>query len=210
MVCNPNSPTGRACAADEVMQVVRSAQRRGMCVIVDETFADYCPARSILPAAIERAGTIVLRSFTKFYGLPGLRIGYALAAAETATRLRDRQPPWSVNAPAQEAARAALKDQGHAERSRKFMAQERSRVGLLLARLPGCTVFPSEANFFLLELAAGRRAAVVTEQLRRQGMLIRDCSGIPGLNERTIRVAIRTRADNDRLLASMQRTLATA
>ncbi len=209
LLCNPNSPTGRSCAADDVLQVVRLAQRRGLRVIVDETFADYCPERSILPSAIRSGGTIVLRSFTKFYGLPGLRIGYALAPAQTAARLRERQPPWSVNAPAQAAARAALEDQRHVARSRAFMARERARLGRLLATLPGCTCFPSEANFFLLELPAGCRASVVTEGLRRKGLLIRDCSAVPGLNDRTVRLAVRRRAENERLILAMQRMLRT-
>lgn len=207
LLCNPNSPTGQACAAEDVMEVARLAQRREMQLIVDETFADYCEERSILPAAIPSSGAIVLRSFTKFYGLPGLRVGYMLATAQTAGRIRVRQPPWSVNAVAQEAARVALNDARHAKQSRSFMSLERARFHGMLTQIPDCTLFPSQANFFQMELPEGRRASVVAEQLRRQGLLIRDCSAVPGLNERTVRLAVRQRADNDKLAHALARLL---
>lgn len=199
VLCNPNSPTGRACDAVEVMKLARLAERQGMQLIVDETFAEYCEERSILPAAVGASQALVLRSFTKFYGLPGLRAGYLVGEAQTLARIREHQPPWSVNAVAQEAASAALNDRRHAERSRSFMIRERRRFQTSLDQLPGCAAFPSQANFVLMELPVGWRASVVTAQLRRQGLLIRDCSAVPGLNERTVRMAVRTRADNDRL-----------
>lgn len=200
MLCNPNSPTGQACDAVEVMELARLSARLGIQLIVDETFAEYCEEHSILPVAMPDSRAVVLRSFTKFYGLPGLRVGYMVAAAQIAQRIRAHQPPWSVNAVAQEAARAALNDRHHAERSRSFMSRERTRFQRALEQLPDCAPFPSHANFFLMELPVGWRASVVTERLRRHGLLIRDCSAVPGLNERTVRMAVRTRADNDRLV----------
>lgn len=207
VLCNPNSPTGQACDAVEVMTLARLSERQGIQLIVDETFAEYCEERSILPLARQDSRAIVLRSFTKFYGLPGLRVGYMVAAGDIAQRIRTHQPPWSVNAVAQEAARAALNDRHHAARSRSYMAREQLRFHGSLEQLPGCTPFPSHANFVLMELPVGWRASVVTERLRRQGLLIRDCSAVPGLSERMVRMAVRTRADNDRLVRVLFRLL---
>ena len=207
LLCNPNSPTGQACSAAEVLRLVRAAQRRGVWLIVDETFADYCPERSILPLASSWSRVVVVRSLTKFYGLPGLRVGYALAAPTVVQRLRGELPPWSVNAMGQVAALAALHDTAHAKKSLQFVVKERTRMANALAELPGCTVFPAHANFLFMELPRGWHGAKLTEQLRREGLLIRDCSSVPGANRRSIRIAVRSRQDNDRLLKSLYRVL---
>lgn len=83
------------------------------------------------------------------------------------------------------------------------MEQERARFVRKLARLPGCSTFPSVANFLLVELPATVKAARVVSALRREGILVRDCSQVPGLNDRSIRVAVRSPADNDRLITAL-------
>lgn len=206
LLCNPNSPTGYACAAEAIMRVARLATRRRIWCIVDETFAEYSADSSILTQALP-ARTIVLRSFTKFYGLPGLRVGYAMAKKAIIEQMAAHQPSWSVNMPAQRAAAAALRDVRHAGRSLRFMDRERTRLLKALTRLPGCTLFPSVVNFILMELPARRKAAETVAALRLQGILIRDCSQVPGLNARSVRVAVRTRAENERLLRALAAVL---
>ncbi len=202
LLCNPNSPTGQVCDAAMVRKFTRQAARRGLWCIVDETFAEYCEPVSILAGDLP-ARTIVLRSFTKFYGLPGLRVGYAVANPKVIERIAADQPPWSVNMLAQRAAVVALHDARHTRRSLRFMERERARLLKGLEQLPGCAVFPSAANFILLELPVGQKAKMAVAALREQGILIRDCSQVPGLNNRSIRVAVRARADNDRLLQAL-------
>jgi threonine-phosphate decarboxylase len=203
VLCNPNSPTGQACEADAVMQVARAAERRRLWLILDESFAEYDEGGSILSQAQSLRRVIVLRSLTKFYGLPGLRVGYAVSQGNVSRQLGGQLPPWSVNAIAQVAAIAALKDDGHARRSLSFMRRERGRFTALLAGLPGCVVYPSRANFILMELPAGWQAKNVTALLRRDGLLVRDCSVVPGLHSRSVRVAVRTRRENDRLVKAL-------
>ena len=206
MLCNPNSPTGQACDAAMVRKLARQVARLGQWCLVDETFAEYCEQASIVPEELP-ARTLVLRSFTKFYGLPGLRVGYVVANPRIITRIKSQQPPWSVNMLAQRAAQAALQDSRHSRRSLRFMEQERARLVNGLERLPGCSLFPSAANFLLMELPARLKATRVVSVLRRQGLLIRDCSQVPGLNDRSIRLAVRSRADNDRLVRSLSEIL---
>lgn len=207
LLCNPNSPTGQACGADDVRKLARAAQRRGVWLIVDETFADYCPERSILPLTSAWSRVVVLRSLTKFYGLPGLRVGYAVAAPTVIQQLRSELPPWSVNAMGQVAALAALHDTAHAKKSLQFVLKERVRMAKELAGLAGCALFPAHANFLFMELPRGWHGGKLTEQLRREGILIRDCSSVPGANRRSIRIAVRSREDNDRLLKALSRVL---
>lgn len=208
ILCNPNSPTGQACEADAVMRLARAAERYRLWMIVDETFAEFYERGSIISQAATSRRVIILRSLTKFYGLPGLRVGYAITHSDVSCQLRRQQPPWSVNAVAQVAAVAALKDDGHTRRSLSFMTKERSRFGTLLARLPGCVVFPSFANFILMELPVGCHASKITANLWKYGLLVRDCSAVPGLHSRSIRLAVRTRQQNDRLMKALSRVLA--
>ena len=203
-LCNPNSPTAQVLRREEVVQVVRATAERNVWLVVDETFMEYCPVHSVMSLVGRYPRLVLLRSFTKFYALPGFRIGYLAATRGVVECLRTYRPPWSVNTLAQEAARAALADTGHAWRSLEFMQIERRRLTRWLRSVPGITVYSSAVNFLLVELPRSTKATWLTSKLRQQGLLIRDCSTIRGLNPRTVRVAVRTTAQNRRLLASFQ------
>jgi threonine-phosphate decarboxylase len=161
----------------------------------------------MLPFVTRYPRLILLRSFTKFYALPGLRIGYSVSSVRTAAILCQSRTPWSVNALAQGAAEVAIRDRAHARRSLTFLRRERERVAKRLSSLTGLLVFPSQANFLLLELPKTCRAQAVAAELKRRGLLIRDCSHVTGLTPRTIRVAIRARRENDRLIAALRTIL---
>jgi threonine-phosphate decarboxylase len=105
------------------------------------------------------------------------------------------------------AALAAVSDAVHAQKSLRFMARERERLRALLVALPGCVVMPTYANYFLVELPRGWHARDMTEQLRSRGLLIRDCSSVPGMNSRSIRLAVRSVQDNDRIVRTISRLL---
>ncbi|MCS6897934.1 MAG: hypothetical protein NZM29_08180, partial [Nitrospira sp.] len=107
----------------------------------------------------------------------------------------------------QAAALAALGDKTHAERSRRFMARERERFIAGLRDLPGCRVVPTYANYVFVELPHGWHARSAAERLRRERILIRDCSSVAGSSVRAIRLAVRTRPENDRLLTALSRLL---
>jgi threonine-phosphate decarboxylase len=207
VLCHPNSPTGQACSADDVARLAKATRRRGLWLVIDEAFADYCPDRSVLPHAASWPHVVILRSMTKFYALPGLRVGYAMATRITARQLQRQLPPWSVSAMGQVAALAAVNDAAHARKSLRFMARERERLQASLVALPGCVVMPTHANYFLVELPLGWQAREMTKQLRNKGVLIRDCSSVPGTNSRSIRLAVRTVQDNDRIVRTISHLL---
>jgi len=186
---------------------VETVSHSGGWTIIDETFVDYCEERSILPQLNRYARVVILRSFTKFYALPGLRIGYAVSDEKTVGRMRAWQPPWSVNTLAQVAALSSLKDVSYARRSRRFMTLERACLLAGLRTLNGVVVFPSLANFLLVELPSPYTAVEVAERLYAQGILVRDCSATAGLTARTIRIAVRLREQNRRLITALRRLL---
>jgi threonine-phosphate decarboxylase len=206
-VCNPNSPTGQGINLNDIRELAEGVSHRGAWTIIDETFVDYCEERSILPEINRYSRVVILRSFTKFYALPGLRIGYAVSDEKTVTRLRALQAPWSVNTLAQAGALSSLNDIPYARRSRRFMALERARFFAALQALNGVVVFPSLANFLLVELPQPHTAVEIAERLYAEGILVRDCSTTPGLTAGTIRVAVRTPEQNRRLIAALRRLL---
>lgn len=204
-LCNPNSPTGQILSRHEVRQIVQCAAKHGRWIVLDETFIEFCEQESLLQDMAQHPRLLVLRSFTKFYGLPGLRIGYLVSHPHVIQQLQGHQPPWSVNVLAQTAALAALKDRGHRRKSLAFMNEERERFSEALTTLPGVHVFPSAANFLLIELPQTLRASTVVEKLRQTRILVRDCSHVPGLNCWTIRVSVNSTRDNNALLRALRR-----
>jgi threonine-phosphate decarboxylase len=206
-LCNPNNPTGQVMNRSALYELAKVVERLQGWLIVDEAFIDYCQEQSVVSMLREHPHMMVLRSLTKFYAMPGLRIGYVLGASKVVDRLKDRQPPWSVNSLVQDVSCAVLQDDIHARKSRAFMENERSRFVRELRSLSGIRVYPSAANFVLIELPAWTSAGVMTDGLASEGLLIRDCSPLPGLTMQMIRVAIRTTKENRRLIAAFSSCL---
>jgi len=203
-LCNPNSPTGHGVSRNSVYRLLEAVKRQRGCLIVDETFVEFCEEKSAIQRAVRDDSLLVLRSFTKFYGIPGLRIGYVVGTAKSLRGIRDRLPPWSVNALAQEAALACLQDHRYRKRTLLFIQKERPVFRLALERIPGVRVYPSSANFFLVELPGPLTSHQVRVTLMERGYLVRDCSNYPGLHERMLRFAVRTSRENARLVKHLQ------
>jgi threonine-phosphate decarboxylase len=172
---------------------------------VDETFVDWVEEESLKQLAARSPHVIVLRSLTKFFAMPGLRVGYLVGQVRLVARLRARLEPWSVNAVAQEVALACVQDQRFVRRSRTFMVQERAWLAEQLARLKELHPFPSQANFLLVRITASAlTASSLRQALAGKNLLIRTCADFLGLGERFFRVAIRTRQENRRLLNGLR------
>lgn len=202
-LCNPNNPTGRVVQKNEMMEIVQYALQEKVTLVVDEAFMDFVESETIVKDAVQTSHVICIRAFSKFFGMPGLRVGYAVCGEEIASVLNAGSEPWPVNIPAQFAAIAALNDWGHIKRTLKIVTRERERLLAELRILPGVEPFPCAANFILIKFttADGRS---LTQALGLRGILVRDCSTIPGLDNRFIRVAVRTRSENARLLTAIR------
>ena len=203
-LCNPNSPTGQSISRNSVYRLLEAVKRRNGCLIVDETFVEFCEEQSVIRRAVCDDSLLVLKSFTKFYGIPGLRIGYAVGTEKRLQAIRNRLPPWSVNTLAQEAALACLQDYRYRNRTLRFFQKERPVFRRALERIPGIRVYPSSANFFLVELPGPLTSRQVQATLMERGFLVRDCSNYPGLHERMLRFAVRTSRENARLVKHLQ------
>jgi threonine-phosphate decarboxylase len=211
-LCNPNNPTGRLWPAADVLAVWIGAHPRTL-FAVDEAFLPLTvegDRRSLIPQVGRLANLVVLRSLTKLYALPGLRLGYAVAPLEWAERIRAQVEPWSVNALAQIAGLAALADEEYTLRTRTWLASEASTFGARLTAVSDrLRPVRSEAGFVLVELR-GRKAAEVVAELARQAIAVRDASNFVGLGPHYLRVAARTSQENARLLEALAEVCRTA
>ncbi|CAM4381646.1 threonine-phosphate decarboxylase CobD [Paenibacillus tarimensis] len=206
---SPNNPTGRRVEPSIIRQLLDD----GHTVVLDEAFMDFMPdgeAASLIQEAEGHERLTVLRSMTKFYAVPGIRLGYAIAHPDTIKEMRHLQVPWSVNSLAQAIGEAALEDSRFAEETLEWLTIERPYLSEQLGRL-GLRVYPGEANYILFSLPpeSGLTAGDLQRALGRRGVLIRDASLFAGLSPFHCRVAVKLRGDNDRLLAELRACLTT-
>lgn len=206
-LCNPNNPTGNLIPQEVLRPFLDFCSREGIFVVVDESFLCFHPRWKELTCvgtAVKRRNMLVLLSLTKFYAIPGLRVGCGVGHKEVVAFLGGFLPPWSVNALAQEAVAVALEQRGYAERTRSLVARERCFLESQLSRFQGITVFPSEANYILLRLDGDKRAPSVAEALGQRGIAVRDCSNFAFLDDRYLRIAVKDRESNERLLRELR------
>lgn len=206
---NPHNPSGSLLARDEVKAVLDAAVRRGVNVILDEAFIDYVPDASATTIAWKSPGVVAVRSLTKFYGCPALRIGYSVAEADTAMRIGAQCPAWPVTTLALNALAEAVRDEEYARDTLQQNEQESASLGKALAAL-GCRVFPGAANFLLIQLPESccNSASLRNLLAAKHRILVRNCDSFCGLPAgRFIRVAVRNTADNMRLVAALSHIL---
>ncbi|MHB8809263.1 MAG: threonine-phosphate decarboxylase CobD [Desulfobulbaceae bacterium] len=198
-LCNPNNPTGRLLERKTVLDLVRAAERAGCLLVVDEAFIDFTPDQSLVRDVEGNSHLIVLRSLTKFYALSGLRIGYGIFPDRVVQQVSAHKEPWTVNTLAQMAAATAIRDRGYQERTMEVIFEEKEYLEQGFQDL-GIAFFPSSTNYYLLRISRGNEVAA---SLRKRGILVRDCRNFPGLDESYIRVAVRSRNENNRLLKEL-------
>ncbi len=208
IVANPNSPAGALLDEETLNWILFVSQSIGALVVVDEVFIDFSENSSFKDRINGYKNLIIIRSMTKFYGLAGLRLGYAMAPPFIISNLRKYQPPWSVNTLAQYAGIYCLKQDDFRKKTLKFMDNERQRLAEKINKLDGFSVFPGHANFLLIKIAGELPpAAHLKEFLLNRGLLIRDCSSFPGLGSHFFRICVRKPDENDQLLNYLHRYL---
>jgi threonine-phosphate decarboxylase len=210
-LCNPNNPTSILMSRTNLTEIIEKALEENALVFLDEDFTEFVDEekRFSLVDEIERYPNLfVLKSFTKFFGLTGLRIGYGIASEEIIKLLSTTKTPWNVNCLAQVAAVAALDDEKHSNRTAELVKGERAFLARELSGISVFKVYPADANFFFIDIRqSGFTAAQLKEKLLEYGVLIRDCSSFRGIDEYYVRVAVKTRRENEKLLEALKKTL---
>ncbi len=201
----PNNPTGQTFCAETLRQLAMDHPESWF--IVDEAFADFAPNLDRL-AANRPPNVVALLSLTKFYALPGLRIGLAAMDSVLADRYREQCPSWSVNALAQAAGVLCMGDVAFRDLTRAQLEPEITRLRENIHGLPKLRTFPSQANFLLCQTAGLDPSATdLANKLLKDRIAIRTCDNFPGLDQRFFRVAVRLPEENDRLCAALKNIL---
>jgi len=201
-VANPNNPTGTHVGRAEVEAFLRAVPKE-VIVVMDEAYIEYADAADF-PDSMRLRGLrerlFVVRTFSKIYGLAGMRVGYAVGPAQLVDYVNRVRAPFNVTALAQAAAMAALDDVAHVERSHAHNRQQRAVLSAALSAL-GLAVAPSQANFVLVDL--GRPARPVYDQLLRKGVIVRPFANLPT----SLRVTVGTSVENQRFLGALREVL---
>jgi threonine-phosphate decarboxylase len=208
-ICNPANPTGVLTPLDMLQDVVKSARVKATRVIVDETFIDFNESQSLKYQINKYENLYILRSMTKFFGLPGLRAGYVISSEKNITKLRERQEPWTMNVLAQYASIESLKDRQFIKRTIVYVKDARQKLIAELNKLPYLRVFPSAANYLLLKLDKSAPTTVpqLYKRLLQKGIIIRKCDSFEGLVDKFFRVAVRKYNENRRLVKELAEAL---
>lgn len=204
---HPNNPTGRLLPRSAIARL----RETGRALLLDEAFMDFVPDEedhSWLREAASSRQLVVFRSMTKFYAIPGIRLGFLVSHPSLVAELAALQPPWSVNFLAQRIGEAVLEERAYAERTRAWLQAERPRLIRGLQDL-GLAVVPGDVNYLLVTLppSAGFDVKRLQALLARRGILIRDASLFAGLDGRYFRIAVRLREENERLLRELGEAL---
>jgi threonine-phosphate decarboxylase len=205
-ISNPNNPTGNLLLKNQ-----RLENLAGKLTVIDEAFMDFLPEEkkhTFIWRAIKDKRIIVLRSFTKFFALPGLRAGYLVAPRDLIERLKEVQPPWNVNSIAQFLARVMLNDKSYIKKTREFIHREKEFLFNELAKIKGLMPYPSVTNFLLLKIVNREiNSSALRKRLIPRGILIRDGSDFRNLNDKYIRVAVRSHRENIKLISALKEIL---
>ncbi|MEM3709763.1 MAG: threonine-phosphate decarboxylase CobD [Nitrososphaerales archaeon] len=210
-LCNPNNPTGLLIPFDDLIKIVDKAEKNNTLIFVDEDFMDFAPKEkcsSLIREIDYYQNLFIIKSFTKFFGLTGLRIGYGIGNKEAIEIMSRVKIPWNVNCLAEAAAIATLTDSEFLDKTYRLIEEEREFLMDELSQIKGFYVIPSDANFFLINIKkTGLKAKELKSKLLKFGILIRDCDSFKGLDEYYIRVAIRTRKENEYLIEALKKVI---
>jgi len=201
-LCNPNNPTGKIINRDELIFLLKKFKSRKIILVLDEAFIDLVEENSLIDLALNN-NLFVLRSMTKVFGLAGLRLGYAVGGRKLIEKIEDFRQPWTVNVFAQAVGVKLIQNKKFKKMSRDMLLKEREFFRKQLFRIKGLKPYSSQANFILIKINTSLSSKHLQRYLLKRGLLVRDCSNFRGLNDKFIRVAVRGRKENLRLIEEL-------
>ena len=199
---NPHNPTGKLWTREEILPYLEQFDL----VVVDEAFMDFLTPdedQSLISDVEQYPNLVILRSLTKFYAMPGLRIGYAIAHPDRLKKWQQWRDPWSVNTLAVAAAIAALKDREFQQQTWNWLKSARSQLFQQLQAIPTLHPLAAAANYLLVETDVSA-TWLQQELLTKYQMVIRDCLSFPELGDRYFRLAVRLPEENQRLVEAIR------
>ena len=204
-LCNPNNPTGELLSKKELLSIIIVAKKLKTIVFIDECFIELVPKsnESVMSYVKKYDNLFILRSLTKSFGLPGLRIGYACGSKEIIKILQKIKIPWSVNSLAQDAANVVIKNTSHLKKSNIIIKKELKYLEDNISILNGFECISSSTNFILIKIKYD--STKLQTKLLKNKILIRDCKNFRGLDNHYIRIAVKSHKDNVKLITALEK-----
>ncbi|GGE33435.1 threonine-phosphate decarboxylase CobD [Streptococcus himalayensis] len=207
LICNPNNPTGSLKDSQSLRQLAKCLAEREIILILDEAFMDFLEEEgrySFIPYLKDFPNVLVVRSLTKFYAIPGLRLGYALSYHPCLATIQENRAPWTVNTLADTAVPVILADKAYQEKTRHWLKEEKDFLFESLSRFPCLKVTYPTVNYLFFEYQG---ELDLREELRNHRIFIRSCSNYHHLSNGHYRIAIRSREENERFLTALEAVL---
>ena len=213
IICNPNNPTGKFLKLAQTEEILKECNKYNTKLFIDEAFIEFLEdgmKESIINTEGNKKNLFVTRAFTKFFAIPGLRLGYGMYFdKELEKKISEKKEPWSVNNFAEMAGLTVLDDAEYIEKTLKWIAEEKIYMYEKLNKISGMKVYETEVNFITGKIdeklfSEGLNVKILREKMLEQGILIRDASNFKFLDERFFRLAIKDRASNERVIEAMK------
>jgi threonine-phosphate decarboxylase len=203
LVANPHSPSGQTASRGTMQELCRQASESGIAMLVDEAFIDFAPQDSVADLAMSWRNCVVFRSPTKFLSIPALRVAYAVAGPELALHIKRFVHEWPVSTLAALACTELLNCHEHHAMVRERTVEERLFVSEQL-REAGIRVFPSQANFLLIQADTAEQGSNLWHSLIvNHGIVLRSCANFAGLDASYLRFGLRLREENRKLTEAL-------
>ncbi|WP_160687820.1 threonine-phosphate decarboxylase CobD [Clostridium sp. C2-6-12] len=201
-ICNPNNPTGVITKRELLIKVLKKAEEYNVFVVIDESFLDFINEDlSMIMYISEFQNLIVIKSLTKFFALPGIRIGYGISGnIQLMKKVESISPAWNINIFAEIATKAGLKDENYIRNSIKYISDEKDYLYRELSKINELRVYEPSVNFILLKTLTKIN---LKEELLKYDILIRSCSNYNGFTNNYYRVAVRSHEENSILIKSL-------
>jgi threonine-phosphate decarboxylase len=204
-LCNPNNPTGELLSKKQLLSIIITAKKLKTIIFVDECFIELVPesGESVISYVKKYDNLFILRSLTKSFGLPGLRIGYACGSKQIIKILQNIKIPWSVNSLAQDAANVVIKNTSHLKKTNLIIKKELKYLQNAISNIDGFECNYSSTNFILIKTKYD--STKLQMNLLKNKILIRDCKNFRGLNNHYIRIAVKSHKNNVKLVRALEK-----
>ncbi|MDY4574951.1 MAG: threonine-phosphate decarboxylase [Intestinibacter sp.] len=207
-VCNPNNPNGKVKNLNELLDLMIENDKL---LIVDETFMEFVGEEekySLIGRINQTENLFILKAVTKFFGMPGLRLGYGVTSNKQIIKnIYEYKEPWTINSFAENLSNYLFKDKDYISSSKEYYVNERKFMLQELRNIPKLKVYDTDTNFVLMKLEDGESNSLKLELFEKYNILIRDASNFIGLDKGYFRVAIKSHEDNKALIEALKKTL---
>ena len=207
-ICNPNNPNGKVKNINELLNLMA---KNNKLLIVDETFMEFVGNEekyTLINRVEETPNLFILKAVTKFFGMPGLRLGYGVTSNKQIIKnIYEYKEPWTINSFAENLSNYLFKDKDYISSSKEYYVNERKFMLQELRNIPKLKVYDTDTNFVLMKLEDGESNSLKLELFEKYNILIRDASNFIGLDKGYFRVAIKSHEDNKALIEALKKTL---